>query len=71
MKEYAVIYTWTGKNWAAYAPDVPGCIATAKTREEIEKKFKSALEFHFEGMRQNGEAIPEPSTEVGHVQIAA
>lgn len=71
MKEYSVVYIWTGKNWAAYSPDVPGCIATAKTREEIEAKFKSVLEFHFEGMRQNGETIPEPRSEVGHVQVAA
>jgi predicted RNase H-like HicB family nuclease len=71
MKEYAVIYAWAGKNWSAHSPDVPGVIATAKTREEIERKFKSALEFHFEGLREDGLPIPEPKTQVGTVKIAA
>jgi predicted RNase H-like HicB family nuclease len=71
MKQYAVIYAKAGKNWSAHAPDVPGCIATAKTREEIEAKFRSALEFHLEGLKRRGYPIPEPTTDVGKVEVAA
>ena len=69
--EYPVIYERTENNWAAYSPDVPGCIATAKTREEIETKFRSALEFHLKGLRESGLPIPQPTTQVGTVKVAA
>lgn len=71
MKDYLVVYERAARNWAAYSPDVPGCAATGKTREEAERNFREALEFHFEGLREAGLPIPEPSTEVGHVRIAA
>jgi len=54
MKEYVVIYERAKRNWAAYAPDVPGCIATGKTRAEVERNFQEALAFHLEGLRQEG-----------------
>jgi predicted RNase H-like HicB family nuclease len=71
MKEYAVIYERAESNWAAYSPDVPGCMATGKTREEVERNFKEALAFHIEGLKEEGLPIPEPTSEVGHVRIAA
>lgn len=70
MKEYLVIYESAEDNWAAYAPDVPGCIATGKTRVEVERTFREAIAFHFEGLRQEGLPIPEPSAEVGRVAVA-
>lgn len=70
-KEYAVIIEKAANNYAAYCPDVPGCVATGKTVEEVQKNFQEALEFHFEGMRIDGDAIPEPTTLVGHVAVAA
>lgn len=48
-------------NYGAWSPDVPGCVATADTIETCVREMRSALEFHFEGMRENGEAIPEPT----------
>ena len=60
MKEYVVIYERTGHNWAAYAPDVPGCIATGDTREEVERNHQEALAFHREGLREYNLPIPEP-----------
>ena len=71
MKEYLVIYERTENNWAAYSPDIPGCIATGKTREEVEQNYKEALAFHIEGLREEGLPVPEPTTEVGHVSVAA
>lgn len=71
MKEYAVVYEWAGQNYSAYSPDVPGCIAIGKTLEEAQKNFQAALEFHFEGLRQDGLPIPEPKTRAGMVQVAA
>jgi predicted RNase H-like HicB family nuclease len=61
MKEYLVIYERTKRNWAAYAPDVPGYIATGKTRAEVEHNFREALAFHLEGLCQEGLPIPQPA----------
>jgi len=71
MREYAVVIERGESNYSAYCPDVDGCIATGKTRDEAERKFRSALEFHFEGLRRHGYPIPEPTTKVTTVQIAA
>ncbi|MHB9037578.1 MAG: type II toxin-antitoxin system HicB family antitoxin [Armatimonadota bacterium] len=71
MKEYVVVYEHTENNWAAYSPDVPGCMATGQTRDEVENNFKEALEFHIEGLKASGMPVPEPSSETGHVSVAA
>jgi predicted RNase H-like HicB family nuclease len=68
-REYIVIYEHTEHNWAAYAPDVPGCIATGRTRAEVERKFRAALAFHLEGLQLEGLPLPEPLTEAGQVTI--
>ena len=69
MKEYVVIYERTENNCSAYSPDVPGCIATGYTREEVEQNYKEALAFHFEGLIEEGLPIPEPKTETGRVSL--
>ena len=71
MKEYTVIYEHTENNWAAYSPDVPGCMATGKTKEEAEANFRDALTFHIEGLKEEGLPIPEPISEAGQIRIAA
>lgn len=71
MKEYTVVYERTENNWAAYSPDVSGCVATGKTREEVERRFSEALASHLQLMKENGLPIPEPTAEVGHVRVAA
>ena len=68
-KEYTVIYEWGRRNWSAYVPDLPGCIATGKTRQAVERSIREAIEFHIEGLRQRGEPIPEPSILAGVVEI--
>jgi len=69
VKEYLVIYEHGKRNWSAYVPDLPGCVATGKTRKEIERNIREAIEFHIEGMRMDHEPIPEPSTEAGTVCV--
>lgn len=69
MIEYTVIYEWGKRNWSAYVPDLPGCIATGKTRKQVEKRIREAIEFHIEGIQTRGEKVPEPSIEAGTVSV--
>lgn len=71
MTEYSVIYEPGERNWSAYVPDLPGCIATAKTRKLLERRIREAIKFHIEGLRLHGELIPPPTTEVGRVAVTA
>lgn len=69
MKQYIVIYERGETGWGAYAPDVPGCIAVAKTRTEVERRFKEALIFHLEGIQAAGDHAPEPASEAGLIAV--
>ena len=62
MKKYAVVIERGADNMSAYVPDLPGCITTGRTVEEIERNIREAIEFHLEGMAEDGEPIPEPRT---------
>ena len=62
--KYAVVFEQTPNNFGAYAPDVPGCVSTGKTWDEMRANIREALSFHIEGMVQNGEPIPEPRMSV-------
>lgn len=57
---YTVIVEQGEKSWGAYVPDLPGCIAAGSSREEVLQLIREAIEFHIEGLRENGEAVPEP-----------
>ena len=70
MIEYTVIYEPGEDNWSAYVPDLPGCIATTKSRAELEREIREAIQFHIEGLRLHGVPIPEPSVESGTVSVA-
>ena len=59
--KYTVVIERTSNNYAVYVPDLPGCVATAGTRKEVLKEIREAIEFHIEGMRADGEPVPEPS----------
>lgn len=61
MSEYVVIIEQGKGNWSAYVPDLPGCVATGTTREEVLGNIREAIEFHIEGLREEGEPVP-PST---------
>jgi predicted RNase H-like HicB family nuclease len=60
--KYLVIYERTATGYSAYAPDLPGCITTGPTLEETERLMKEAIEFHLEGLREDGLPIPAPTT---------
>lgn len=71
MKAYAVLYERGERNWSAYVPDLPGCVATGKTREETERRIREAIAFHIEGLIMDGEPVPEPTVEAGTVSVTA
>lgn len=60
--KYTVVIEKTPNNYAAYVPDLPGCVATADTREEVLREIQEAIHFHLEGLREDGEPILEPQT---------
>lgn len=66
--KYAVVYEQTPRNWAAYVPDLPGCIATGATREEVEQLIGEGIRLHLESMREDGEDIPPATTAVGSIE---
>jgi predicted RNase H-like HicB family nuclease len=69
--KYAIVIESAGSNFSAYVPDLPGCIATGRTVEEIENEIRSAIEFHLEGLKTDGLPIPKPSSAVEYVEVAA
>jgi predicted RNase H-like HicB family nuclease len=71
MKKYLVVVEKTGTGYSAYSPDLDGCVATGKTREEVEREMQEAIEFHLEGMARNGDSIPEPRTYSRYVEVPA
>jgi predicted RNase H-like HicB family nuclease len=68
---YAVVIEKAEGNYGAYVPDLPGCVATGNTIEEVEREIQEAIEFHLEGLRADGLPIPEPSSRVEYVDVAA
>lgn len=68
---YAVVVEKGANGFGAYAPDVPGCVAAAQTREQVVKLIKDAIEFHIEGLKEDGEPVPEPASSVEFVDVAA
>lgn len=65
---YAVAIEKAPRNYSAYVPDLPGCVATGLTLEEVEQQIREAIEFHLEGMREEGLPIPEPTTLCKYVE---
>ena len=68
--QYAVVIEQADGNYSAYAPDVPGCIATGATIEEVTQRFREALAFHLEGLREGGDPIPQPTTRLVYIDAA-
>ena len=66
---YTLIYEKGATSWGAYVPDLPGVIAVGNTREEVERLIREAVEFHLEGMRDEGVEIPAPSSFAGEVDV--
>lgn len=71
MTEYTIIIEDSGSNFAAYAPDVPGCVAAADTVEETRQLMEEALALHLEMLREMGEPVPAPHVRAAVVQVAS
>ena len=71
MKKYLIIVEETETGYSAYSPDVPSCGSTGGTKEEVKRNIQEALEFDLEGLRQEGCAIPQPSSYSSYVEVAA
>lgn len=65
---YAVVIEKAGQNYSAYVPDLPGCIATAASIEEVETEIRDAIRFHIEGLREDGLPIPEAVSRAEYVE---
>ncbi len=68
---YAIIIEQAEDNYSAYVPDLPGCITTGASLDEIERNIREAIEFHLDGLREDGLSIPIPSTVVEYCELAA
>ena len=62
--KYAVVFERTPNNYSAYVPDLPGCISTGKTWDDIQVSIREAIEFHIAGINEDGNLIPEPTLSV-------
>ena len=68
---YAIVIEATSTGYSAYAPDLPGCVATGSTVSETENALREAIAFHLDGLREDGLAIPQPVSRVDYVDIVA
>ena len=69
--KYAVVIEKGETSYGAYVPDLPGCVAVAESRPQVEKLIAEAIAFHIEGLLENGEPVPQPSSEVEYIEPAA
>ena len=68
-RKYAVIFERAETNWAAYVPDLPGCVTTGRTLDETERNIREAISGHLEILREFGEMAPEPTSIAGEIEV--
>ena len=71
MKDYLVVYEHEEDNWSAYVPDLPGCVAAGNSKVEASQLIREAIEFHIEGLKEEGLPVPEPKADAEKVRVAA
>ena len=69
MKRFTVIYEKGENSWGAYVPDLPGVISVGDSREDVERLIQEAIQFHLDGLRDEGLPIPNPSSFAGTVEV--
>ena len=69
--KYAVIVEEGETSFGAHVPDLPGCVAVAETKEEVLELIQEAIEFHIEGLREDGQPTPQPSSSIEYVEVRA
>ena len=67
--KYLVIIEPTSTGYSSYSPDLPGCVSTGPTRTECEANMQEAIAFHLDGLREEGEAVPDPVTSAAFVEV--
>lgn len=68
---YAIVIEKAESNYSAYVPDLPRCVATGSTMQDVETQIREAIAFHVDGLREDGLVIPTPSSQVEYIEIAA
>jgi len=71
MSRYLIIVEPTETGFSAYSPDVTGCVAAGRTREDVEREMREAIAFHLDGLREEGQPLPRPSASAAYVEVAA
>ena len=71
MSRYLVVIEPTATGFSAFSPDLPGCVSTGESQAAVEQHMREAIEFHLEGLREDGAPIPPPSTTATYVEVAA
>lgn len=71
MTRYMVVVERGEASWGAHVPDLPGCVAVGETREEVLQLIREAIEFHIDGLREDGLPVPIPSSEGAFVDVGA
>ncbi len=69
MNRYLVVIEKAKRNYSAYSPDLPGCVATGKTREEVMRNMNAAIEMHLRGLREDNLPIPQAESYADYVSI--
>jgi predicted RNase H-like HicB family nuclease len=70
MSRYLIVIENAGSNYSAYSPDLPGCATTGSTVEQTKKNMEGAIEFHLEGLREEGLPVPQPSSIAEYVEVS-
>lgn len=68
---YLIVVEPTDTGFSAYSPDLPGCVATGRTRDEVEQQIQEAIAFHVEGMREDGYGVPHPTSYSTYADVPA
>ena len=69
--KYMVVIEEGSQSWGAHVPDLPGCVAAGEDKKEVLQLIKEAIEFHLEGLREDGDPIPLPRSDVDYVEVSA
>jgi predicted RNase H-like HicB family nuclease len=67
--QYLIVIEKTASGYSAYSPDLDGCVATGSTKQDVEQNMREAIEFHVEGLRQEGYSVPQPSSYSTYVDV--
>ncbi len=69
MRKYLIVIEPTQTGFSAYSPDLDGCVSTGATKQEVEQNIYEAVEFHLDGLREEGQIVPDPHTYFAYVEI--